>query len=416
MINVYWEGDVAVIGGGVSGVAAAIAAARNGAETLLVERYGFLGGTATTGPVRFFVNFKLGETLLARGIFEEILERLKGLDGYDERTRTFDPEMMKIVLEEMALEAGVKLLYHTCFLDAVKHGNALRGVLLHNKSGLQIALAKIVVDATGDGDVAVSAGAPFKKGRREDGLVQPGSLVFDMANVREEHLPSRKEFNRAFEEAKKKGILNIPRENVLWFKTGQKGVVFFNTTRVLGLDGTDAESLTRAEIEGRRQMLSFLRWVKQVFPGAFQDAYIARSGPHIGVRETRRIIGEYVLTGEDILSARKFPDAVCRANYPIDIHNPLGEGTVIKGPPKGDYYEIPYRCLVPLKVENLLVTGRCISATHEAISATRVMPTCVCLGQAAGTAAALSVKEGVTPRRLEPGVLRDTLRKQGVYV
>jgi len=416
VLKLYGEKEVVVVGGGVAGVAAAIAASRCGVKTLLVERYGFLGGTATASSVRIFMNFYLDNKPLVGGIMLEIIDRLKELGGYDERSKIFDPELMKIVLEDMALEAGVELLYHTEFIDVVMKKNVVKGVIVHNKAGMQLIMSEITVDATGDGDVAVAAGCSYEKGRSVDGLTQPMTLIFELANVKEKLVPSRRVLNIKFEESKKLGEINIPRENVLWFKTPYKGLLFFNTTRITKVDGTDPKDLTRAEIEGRKQMLSFVLWLKKSFPEAFGDSYIARSGPQVGVRETRRIIGEYVLTEEDILSARKFPDAVCKANYPIDIHNPLGEGTVIKHPPSGDYYEIPYRCLVPKLIDNLLITGRCISATHEALAATRIMPTCIGLGQAAGVAAALSVKLKVSPRELNVGILRSTLKEQGAVL
>lgn len=410
------EKEVTVVGGGVAGVAAAVSAARCGAETLLIERYGFLGGTATTSSVRVFMNFYLKNKPLVGGIMLEVLKRLKKLGGYDEKSRVFDPESMKVVLEDMVLESGVKLLYYTEFIDVVMRGNVVKGVVIYNKAGVQLVMSKIVVDATGDGDVAVAAGCLYEKGRHVDGLTQPMTLIFELANVKEEFMPSNEVLNAKFDEAKKLGELNIPRENVLWFRTPYKGLIFFNTTRVIRVDGTNPDDLTRAEIEGRRQMLKFVSWLKKTFPKAFGDSYIAKSGPQIGIRETRRIIGEYVLTEEDILLAKKFPDAICRANYPIDIHNPLGEGTIIKYPPSDDYYEIPYRCLVPKFVENLLVTGRCISATHEALAAIRIMPTCIGLGQAAGVASALSVKLGIRPRDLNVELLRKTLKEQGAVL
>jgi len=416
VLKFYNEKEVVVVGGGVAGVAAAVSAARCGVETLLIERYGFLGGTATASSVRVFMNFYLKSKPLVGGIMLEVIERLEGLGGYDRRSKVFDPELMKVVLEDMALESGVKLLYHTEFIDVVMQGNVLRGVVIHNKAGTQLVMSKVVVDATGDGDVAVAAGCPYKMGRDVDGLTQPMTLIFELANVKEEFMPSNDVLNSEFERVKRSGKLDIPRENVLWFKTPYKGLIFFNTTRIVRVNGTDPDDLTKAEIEGRRQMLSFVSWLKKTFPKAFGDSYIAKSGPQIGVRETRRIVGEYVLTEDDVLSAKKFPDTVCRANYPIDIHNPLGEGTVIKHPPRGDYYEIPYRCLVPKSVENLLVTGRCISATHEALAAIRIMPTCIGLGQAAGVAAALSVKLGVRPRYLSVELLRETLKEQGAIL
>jgi len=228
-------------------------------------------------------------------------------------------------------------------------------------------------------------------------------------------MPPRDQINMLFEEAKVKGEISIPRENVLYFPTTRKGEIHFNTTRVIMVDGTKAKDLTYAEVEARRQMVELVKFLREKVPG-FKNAYLLTSGVQIGVRETRRIIGEYILTGSDIIRARKFKDSIARGSYPIDIHNPTGEGTVIKRLPPGEFYDIPYRCLVPKKVDNLLVAGRCISSTHEAQAAVRVMPIVVAIGQAAGTAAALAVKLNVYPRKINVSSLQETLKKQGVIL
>ena len=410
------EFEVVVVGGGPGGFSASVSAARNGASTLLLERYGFLGGMATAGLVNPFMNFHVEGREIIGGILREVVERLTEMDGYNPKNRSFDPEIMKYILDGMAVEAGVELLYHTVFVDCVTSEDGhIKGILIHNKSGLRFVTGKIFVDGTGDGDLAVSAGTPFEKGRASDGLTQPMTLNFDLAAVDLERLPSMKELNEAYREAKMRGEIRCPREDLLWFHTPREGLIHFNTTRILKADGTDAKDLTKAEIEGRRQTFEIVNWLKKTFP-AFREAYVIRSGPQVGVRETRRIMGEYVLNAEDILEARKFPDAICRGSYPIDIHSPTGEGTVIKRPPPGEYYEIPYRCLIPRGVENLLIASRCISATHKAHSAVRVMPIVMGIGQAAGTAAALCVKKEVTPRRLDFQDLRKALREGGAIV
>jgi len=408
--------DVVVIGGGPGGFAASIAAARNGAKTLLVERYGFLGGTATAGLVNIFMSFYCDGKQIIAGILQELIDNLKEMGGYDERYKTFDPEIMKYVMERMVLDAGVELLYHTFFTDAVVDRDGyIRSVLLVGKSGFLTAESKIFIDSSGDCDLAARAGAPCEKGRRKDGLMQPMTLLFNVINVDIEKLPSMDVINKAYVEAKKKGVIKCPREDVLMFWTTRKNMVLFNTTRIIKVDGTSVFDLTKAEVEGRRQMFEIFKWLKETFP-AFKDSYIIRAGTQVGVRETRRIIGKYVMTGEDILKARKFPDAICRGAYPIDIHNPEGEGTVLEYPPKGDYYEIPYRSLIPLKIKNLLIASRCISATHEAHSAIRIMPIVMGIGQAAGTAAALCVKLGVDPEELNVELLKKTLREQGAII
>ncbi len=414
-LNTSKKYDVIVVGGGTGGFSAAVSAARLGVKVLLVEKYGFLGGTITAGLVNPFMPFHAGKQQIIGGIFQEVIDKLEGMGGYDAKTRAFDPEIMKYILDRIVLEAGVDLLLHTVFVGVSRKGSRVDGIVLHNKSGFHSVSADIIIDGTGDGDVAVSAGAPYEKGRPKDGLMQPMTLNFDLAGVRQDEMPPRGEINRAYREAKDKGMIACPRENVLWFHTVHRGIIHFNTTRIIRVDGTEAEDLTKAEIEGRRQMFEIVDWLKKTFP-AFRDAYIIRSGVQVGVRETRRIIGEYVMTAEDIVQAHKFPDGICRGSYPIDIHNPAGEGTVIIPPPPGDYYEIPYRCLIPLRVENLLIGCRCISATHEAHAAIRIIPIIMGVGQAAGTAAALCIRHETSPREIDPSLLRETLRSQGAIL
>jgi len=411
-MRIAHQHDVIVIGGGTAGLAAAVAAGRNGVGTLLIERYGFLGGSMTAGLVNPFMEFHAGGEQIVCGIFQEMIDRLKDLHGYDERTQAFDVEAMKLVADRMVKESGVKLLLHTCIIDALVEGNAIRGVEVHNNSGRQVVLGKVIVDATGDGDVAAMAGAPYEKGRKEDGLTQPMTLVFRMGGVDVDRMPSNEEINRRYREAKARGDVTIPREDVLWFPTTRRGEIHFNTTRVVRADGTNAEDLTGAEVEGRRQMAELAKFLKAEVPG-FEEAYLSSSAAEIGIRESRRIMGEYAITGEDITEARKFKDVIARGSYPIDIHSPTGEGTVNPPMAPGASYDIPYRSLVPKEIENLLVAGRCISSTHEGQSAIRVIPIVVAIGQAAGVAAALSARLNVSPRRLDVSLLQRTLRSQG---
>jgi hypothetical protein len=241
------------------------------------------------------------------------------------------------------------------------------------------------------------------------------TLNFRMAGVAVARMPSAAEINHLFDGAKAEGRVTCPRENVLWFHTTQPGVVHFNTTRVTGMSGVSADDLTQAEREARRQAHEIARFLISDVPG-FERAYLQQTGVQIGVRESRRIRGAYVLTGDDVVSARKFSDGIARCNYPIDIHNPAGSGTIIREVPAGDYYEIPYRCLLPVGIRNLLVAGRCVSATHEGQSSLRVMPQCFAMGEAAGTAAALAAQQGIAPRRIAADALRGALREQGQIV
>ncbi|ALS26556.1 FAD-dependent oxidoreductase [Paenibacillus sp. 32O-W] len=411
--------DVIVMGGGPSGIAAAVAAAREGASTLLIERYGFLGGAGTAMMVNPWMSYWAGgsdQVQLIFGVLQELIDRMTemGAYGHPKQITAFDPEALKVVAERLCKEAGVTLLYHS-FLGAVQmddSGHYIKSVKVANKSGLVDFSAKMFVDATGDADLAALAGATVNKGRSVDGLSQPMTLNFRMANVDVDRMPDRKEITRRYLEAKKRGEIRCPREDVLWFYANQPGVIHFNTTRVILKDATNPWELTEAEIEGRRQVQEFVRFLKKYVEG-FEHAYLQTTAPQIGVRESRRVVGEYILTAEELLAACKFEDVIARGAYPVDIHNPNGEGTILQHLKPGEWYDIPFRCLVPLKIENLLVGGRPISATHEAHSAIRVQPIAMAIGQAAGTAAAICVKEQVLPRQVNVRQVQESLTKQG---
>ncbi len=438
--------DVIVAGGGIAGIAAAISSARLGARTLLIERYGFLGGMATAGLVNPFMTHctSTGEPLIG-GIFDELRVRLADLGGI--HANTFDSESMKLVLQEMALEAGAQLLLHTWIIRSVMDGPRVSGIRVVNKSGEYTCSAERFVDATGDGDVAASAGAPFEIGDAE-GRPQSMTMMFDVGGVDlvsalryvKDH-PDQMRFPKLpadvdpdalardvvfvagyydlVAHARERGEYPLPGDLIFFISRPRPGEVAFNTTHVGEVVGTSAQDLTRAEIEGRRQVAALLKFVKSYVPG-FENSYLLRTATQIGVRETRRIIGEYVFNVDDIVSARKFDDAVARLAYPVDIHHGKGQGYTREeersgpvAPPAGDWYDIPYRCLVPLEVENLLVAGRCISSTQEGHSAIRIMPCCVATGQAAGTAAVLSLRQSVTPRTLDHVALLRSLHDQG---
>jgi hypothetical protein len=408
-----YDMDVLIAGGGPGGLAAAVAAARNGANTLLVERYGFLGGMATAGLVNPYMTYWAGKEQIIEGIHQEICDRLTAMGAYGKSSRTaFDPEAFKYIADRMCEDAGVHVLLHTILTDVSVSDNRIECVEIAGKSGKQSAKAKIFIDATGDADISFMAGAACEKGRVEDGLMQPMTLNFRVCKVDISRMPNWEERNALYDHAKAEGRVDCPRENVLLFLTTREGEVHFNQTRITHADGTSSEDLTRAEIEGRRQAWQFLEFLRSDVPG-FEDAEIQVSGPQVGMRETRRVIGDYLLTEEDVLTARKFPDCIARGSYDIDIHNPEGSGTVIKRLKPGESYDIPYRCLTPKGIDNLLIAGRPISATHEAHSSLRIMPICIAIGQAAGAAAALSVKSEVIPRKLNIQQLQSTLRSQG---
>lgn len=441
------EYDVLVVGGGNAGCAAAIAAARTGARTLLVERYGFLGGTATASMVGPWMTFHSGTDRIVGGIAQEIVDRLVARGGspghirdvsdYVPTITPFDPEIHKALLFEMMRESGVDLLLHALFLEAVVAGGRVAGARFATVAGTREVRAWRTIDATADAYVAASAGVPTQQGDAR-GRVQPASLMFRLSHVDLEALASYlrhhpeqmrtslKAHERTagslsavaglyelWEAARARGDVTVPRELVSMFATPYADEVTVNMTRVVDIDPLDPDDLTRAEVEARAQVMQLVDFFKRDVPG-FANARLAATATQIGIRESRRIVGMYTLTADDVLHARTFDDAIARSAYPIDIHNPRGSGTTTHRLPPGASYEIPYRCLVPRAIDDLLVAGRCISTTHEALASTRLTPTVMTLGQAAGTAAALSLQARVAPRELDAGALRARLIGDGV--
>jgi len=445
-VPVVADVDVLVVGGGPAGIGAAVAAGRNGAKTMLVERFGFLGGNATAGLVGpFMTSFSQdGKVHLIRGVFNELVERAEQLGGAihpskveggsefagfitygHHRVTPFDPEAVKIVAAEMCDEAGVELRLHTFMVDALVEDGAVAGVIVASKSGLEAIRAKVTVDCSADADIAARAGAAFHKGREGDGLMQPMTLFFRIANVDDEkvnqyiadHPDEHRPYTSVVTAARERGEFPIPRLAIGLYRTPQKGVWRINTTRLQELDGTDVRDLTKAEIEGRKQVMFLLKFFRRYCPG-LENCTLLDTAAMIGVRETRRIVGEYTLTADDLATGRDFDDVIALCGYPIDIHSPNGNGGTMT--PEAfvcaNVYQIPYRSLVPEKLDRLLVAGRCVSASHEALGAIRVMPPAFAMGQAAGTAAALAVAEGVEPRNVPIPWLQDTLTKQGAYL
>ncbi len=443
--------DVLVVGGGSAGIAAATASCRNGARTTLVERYGFLGGTSTAAMVGpFMTSYSAdGSQRIVGGLFQEVVDRMVAVDGAVDPAKTqagekwgsfitvghahvtpFHPEALKVAAMEMVVEAGVRLMLHTVFVDVVKaesggRDGTLTGIVVLTKSGMGILPATLVVDCTADGDVAVRAGAPFRVGRSRDGKMMPATMFFRIGDVEDERVeafarehqrihPGEHLFECLVTEARRRGEFDIPNEWINMYREPERGVWRVNTTRLHDIDGTNPEDLTRAEVEGRRQVTTLLAFMRQRCPG-LAKVRLLDVAAQIGIRETRHIEGEYVLTQDDVLRGARFDDAIARCAYPIDIHDPEGTRFCLTAV-LSEYYEIPYRCLVPQGVANLLVAGRCFSATHEAAASARVIPAVYAMGQAAGTAAALCAKEGLLPRELSRDRLHRLLREQGALV
>lgn len=447
-IPVAHRADVVVVGGGVSGVSAAIAAARTGADTLLVERYGALGGNLTIGLLEASMSFhdRSGKQLIA-GIPDEIIRRLKEAGGtvghvvddvgYAGTVTPYDPEELKMVCLEMTQEAGVRLLLHTWVVRAISEGDRLTGAIIENKSGRQVVQAQCFVDCSGDADLASLAGAEFVKGRESDGLTQPMSILFKLGNVNvdgvlsyvEQHPEEFKTWDRSLsrlrasqsihlwgfgkilEDGFASGALPFRRSEMHVQIDPVRGEAILNVTRFSG-DGTKTEDLSRAEVALRRQVKAVALLMRKVCPG-FERSYLMTTAMGIQVRETRRIVGEYTLTKADVVEGTRFPDAVVVTGFPADMHVPDGHGMETH---MTLTHQVPYRCLVPKRVDGLLVAGRCVSGTREALAAIRQTAPAMAMGQAAGTAAALAVLTQTTPRSLSPDRLRAELARASVIL
>ena len=328
---------VVIIGGGPAGVCAAVAAAEQGADTLLVERYGFLGGMATAGLVNPFMPYETGGERINAGAFSRMIDYFEAEGGWSHRPEApsaFDPELAKLALDRMVAEAGVRRLLHTQLVAAEVADGSVRRAIAADKSGLCALAAEVFVDASGDADLAARAGAQIEIGRPEDGFCQPMTTNFRVANVDEARMPDRAAINALYDAAKARGDIDNPRENCLWFHTTRRGEIHFNTTRVVKLDATRSDDLTLAEETGRRQVREMLAFLRRDVPG-FAEAHLSALPTQIGIRESRRVLGDYVLTVEDVLAARKFEDGIARGCYPRGHPQPRGDRHGDPAPPAG---------------------------------------------------------------------------------
>lgn len=454
--------DVVVVGGGTAGAIAGIAAARTGARTLLVEQYGSLGGVLNLGMSLKGVNDGDGHKALG-GIGEELIARARAegaattLVSPHPRHGSImgqDPESMKLQLIDMVRGSGLDLLLHAFLVDAVRDGDTIQAIQVATKAGLEIIPAKCFVDCTGDADLAARAGAACMTGRERDGGMQPVSAIFRIGGVDLEktwaYLREHPEdfetppgyvgdeytvdkfralpgvgvagFRSLIARARAAGDYTIPRDDLGFNPQVGRPEVTMNITRVHGIDGTDPDDLTRAEVETQLQIIEAMRFLRKYLPG-FEASYVVSNPFQVGIRETRRIRGAYVLTKEDCRTGRDFPDQVARGAYPLDVHDvgaaPTGSlvpggGTDLSKIPRS--YGIPARCLVAEGVGNLLAAGRALSATHEAAGSARGQPVCMATGHAAGTMAAMAAMQGTDPARLDIAAVQEVLRAQNAVL
>ncbi|MBT2291690.1 FAD-dependent oxidoreductase [Paenibacillus albidus] len=441
------QADVVIAGAGPAGIAAAVAAGRQGAKVILIERYGFVGGMSTAAAVYPWMTFhtETGERVIG-GIAQEIVERLmerggspghlRDTVGFVHTVTPYHAEIYKVLAVDMLREAGVKLLAHS-FVDGVSSlDSAVRSLALTGKSGRFEVGGDVFVDATGDADLAFLAGAPTLQGREEDRLTQPMTMKFrmrgvDLEAIRRAMLKNPGNFYSktpfaelehipltgvsGFYEEWNAGNVPINRDQVLFFTGPEADEVLVNCTRVQGYDATDVEDLTKAEEEGRKQVLLMADFLRERVPG-FAQASISSVGAQIGIRESRRIEGLYKLTLEDVVAGRRFADGIARSGYPVDLHDPSGKGVMSAFIDNDGAYDIPYRCLVARNFTNLLAAGRCISTTHEALATTRLTPSCMATGEAAGTAAALACASGTSTAEVDTGQLRHILSSNGAIL
>lgn len=447
--------DVVIVGGGVSGVHAAIAAGRSGAKVLLLEQFGFLGGSLTAmgvGPMMSFHN-RAGKQLVF-GTPEEMVNRLKAMNaspghtkdgtGYCATVTPFDAEGLKVVMEDMVNEAGVDILYHTRLIHTTVVESKITSILIHNKGGVQEVKGKQFIDASGDAEMVRLAGVPFTEGRPEDGKSQPLTMNVKVGNVNVAALrkyisENWDQFDDAIRDDAKAGVLGkldrisiwgfydlwmkakalgevtIPRDNVLFFETNNEGEFIFNTSRILDINPNNPFEISKAETIGRKQGQEIYNFLRKYAPG-FENATYISTAPHVGIRESRHPIASYVLNTEDLVNETRFKNSIAVGGYPIDIHSPDGGATNSVHLRDEGMYFVPADSLLTNEVENLILAGRAIGADHHASAAIRVTPIAMAIGQGAGTLAALAIQENVQPAQLDYTLVNAMLLADGAYL
>jgi hypothetical protein len=430
----FGEFDIVVLGGGPAGITAATAAARAGRSTLLIERYGFLGGMGTAAGVTNFCGLHAnvhGEIRqVVHGVADDLLARMRRLGGLNEphvlfggkiAAQAYDNAAFKVAADGLVVESGAKLLFHAQAVGvAMRTPSEIDALLIETKSGRRAVRAGVFIDCSGDGDLAANAGAPYEKGVDGESMLYP-STMFRVNGVDPVRAGDAwNHFGRWMAEAEQKGRVFPRRSPII---RPQKNPMEWraNVTQLANPDGspidcTDAEQLSWAEVEGRRQIVDFFQFLRESAPG-FENCYILEIAPQVGVRETRRVLGGYQLTESDVLDCASFGDSIGVNGWMVEAH--VSGDVVFKWqdiPHARGFNQLPYRMIVPQRIDNLLVAGRCASMTHMGQSAARVSGACFVMGQAAGTAAALALDAGIAPRELDVGRFQAALERGGAFL
>lgn len=400
--------DLIVVGGGISGVAAAVAAARRNLSVLIIEQTGCFGGAMTNNFVYPFMKYAMygGKKLLSDGIFTEMRQRK---DKYNDTSW----ESFKFVFDDMITEAGVDVLFHTTVCGVTTNERSIKSVTAYTKSGSIELEADYFIDATGDGELIYLSGCDYQLGRESDSFCQPMTTCFRVGNVDIEQFkidkPMLQELYKKYRDENK---ITNPREDILTFLGLGDGIVHFNTTRVIKHDPTDSFAISKAEIIARRQIHEMMDFLK-ANSKAFENSTVISIATHIGVRESRKLKGVHILKADEMKRCVEFEDTIALGNYKIDIHNPTGSGTEFYHFKEDEYYRVPYRSLLPKEYDNMLVAGRNLSAEHAAHSAVRIMPICACMGEAAGVATAIVHDTNTNYHTIDIKTLRSELLKNG---
>lgn len=429
-LEVVFDGDVVVIGGGAAGISAAVSAARNGSKTLLIEQRGFAGGTGAFMPIPAFCPYSDGKNIVSQGIAYEILQKTLSESNCECQKMnqnkldwvTIDTEAYKRVCDDLLMTSHVNVLYHTTCIRVLGEERDIEGIVIANKNGRAVVKGKVYIDATGDADIAYMSKTPVLKGDEDDPTVQPGTMCFVVSGADKEktlkYLDTQEDdqFSKLVIEAQEKGDIPQGRKRVSSYSWLSNTTVSFNFGHVFHVDGTDAVSLTKGDIEGRKLAKVYTKFLQEYVPG-FEKAQLIHTGDQVGIRESRRIVADYMMSVDDFKNRVNFDDEIARNCYFIDVHLPnQNSQMVMEYLPEGESHGISYRCMLPVGKDNLLVAGRTVGSDRLINSALRVMPNCFTMGQAAGVAAYLAARQNVGCRDIDINELQDLLIGQGAWI